>query len=492
MASSSLRPWRLLTVVLAACLVSPSAALTMPSSAAANDCNGVSFASSDAFTMNEDSQAVLPVFANDLCTDGVTGVTITVVSGPSHGAFKYWSFPNGVYYYPNQDYNGTDSFQYRFQSNEYPDYSTGTVTITIEPVNDAPSIFWAAASDCHYGISITVAEDSGPYSHDCYLGLSPGGGPDESSQTVGIVVTGYDASLFSVAPHFDATGLAFTPAPNANGKTSIAYFAKDNGGTANGGVDTSPTQYSASITITPVDDAPVAKADSYTLQAGTTQTAPAPGVLANDTDVDGPSLTAHLASLPSHGTLTLLSDGSFSYHPDAGFSGADSFTYTASDGTLSSTPAKVTLTVSATPTPAPTPTSHSGATPTPHSGATPTPHSGATPTPTPVPTPTPPAASDGVSASNDGQGTLGPGGSGSGGSVAPSDSASAASTDVFPAAAPTPDLSASVSSGPGTEPPWLAIIAIVLILVVGSNLVVYQLVRRGRPGKGPGGSGTGS
>jgi len=69
--------------------------------------------------------------------------------------------------------------------------------------------------------------------------------------------------------------------------------------------------------------------------------------VSNDTDADGDSLTAALVSGPSHGALSLKSDGSFVYTPTNRYNGADSFTYRASDGTSASNTATVTLTVSA-------------------------------------------------------------------------------------------------------------------------------------------------
>ena len=68
-------------------------------------------------------------------------------------------------------------------------------------------------------------------------------------------------------------------------------------------------------------------------------TVAASGVLDNDTDVDGNSLTAVAASNPSHGTLTLNANGSFTYMPNANYDGSDSFTYWANDGTVDSTTA---------------------------------------------------------------------------------------------------------------------------------------------------------
>src|SRR6266849_1103720 len=90
---------------------------------------------------------------------------------------------------------------------------------------------------------------------------------------------------------------------------------------------------------------PVANNDSYSVNANTTLSVPAPGVLANDTDQDGDPLTAVLVGSVSHGTLQLNANGSFSYTPSAAFSGTDSFTYKANDGKADSGVATVTITV---------------------------------------------------------------------------------------------------------------------------------------------------
>ena len=99
----------------------------------------------------------------------------------------------------------------------------------------------------------------------------------------------------------------------------------------------------------PVNQPPVANNDSYSIAAGTTLGVATPGVLVNDTDANGNSLKAVLTSTVAHGTLTLNTNGSFSYTPASGYSGADSFTYAASDGVADSAAATVSITV----TPAP-------------------------------------------------------------------------------------------------------------------------------------------
>src|SRR5207247_597176 len=71
----------------------------------------------------------------------------------------------------------------------------------------------------------------------------------------------------------------------------------------------------------------------------------AQGVLANDSDVDGDVLTPVLVSGPSHGSLTLNADGSFTYTPSANYNGTDSFAYKANDGSLDSNVATVTITI---------------------------------------------------------------------------------------------------------------------------------------------------
>ncbi|HEX5040879.1 MAG TPA: LamG-like jellyroll fold domain-containing protein [Candidatus Limnocylindria bacterium] len=95
------------------------------------------------------------------------------------------------------------------------------------------------------------------------------------------------------------------------------------------------------------NEAPVAVDDSYTTPESTPLTVAAPGVLANDTDADANALTAIKVSDPAHGSVSLAATGGFTYTPSAGYSGPDSFTYRANDGTVDSNTATVSLTVSA-------------------------------------------------------------------------------------------------------------------------------------------------
>ena len=90
---------------------------------------------------------------------------------------------------------------------------------------------------------------------------------------------------------------------------------------------------------------PSAAGDGYTTAANTTLTLPAPGVLGNDSDTDGDPLTAVLVAPPASGALSLQANGAFTYIPATNFSGTVSFTYRASDGSATSAPATVSITV---------------------------------------------------------------------------------------------------------------------------------------------------
>ena len=131
----------------------------------------------------------------------------------------------------------------------------------------------------------------------------------------------------------------YTPTTGYVGPDSFKYKASD--GTAQS------TAATVSITVTSSNAAPVATADSYSTAQNTALNVPAPGVLSNDTDANGDPLTAAKITNPGHGSVTLNADGSFTYTPTTGYTGPDSFTYKASDGTAQSAAATVSITVNA-------------------------------------------------------------------------------------------------------------------------------------------------
>lgn len=155
------------------------------------------------------------------------------------------------------------------------------------------------------------------------------------------------------------TFLRFAPSANVSGETSITFRAWDNrygvnGGTADlltvgaGGYTSFSTALEeASLTVGPVNDAPVVTDDVYTtLQDSTLIVGSVDGVLSNDVEIEGELLTAVLLETVAYGTLELSSDGAVVYTPEAGFSGQDQFRYLAQDASSLSAEGTVILWVS--------------------------------------------------------------------------------------------------------------------------------------------------
>jgi len=131
--------------------------------------------------------------------------------------------------------------------------------------------------------------------------------------------------------------VAISPAANQFGMTIITVTVSDaDGGSASDAF---------TLTVTAVNDLPVASDDSYGTGEDTALIVPAPGVLTNDTDADSEPLTAIWVSGPSHGTLVLSVNGSFTYTPSLDYDGPDSFTYKAKDSLVESNVATVAINV---------------------------------------------------------------------------------------------------------------------------------------------------
>ena len=130
---------------------------------------------------------------------------------------------------------------------------------------------------------------------------------------------------------------AYSPNPNFSGLDIFIYKACVGPICSSGAT--------VRITVVPVNDPPVAVNDVYGVNEDSTLNVAAPGVLGNDSDVDGDTLSAILVNSVSNGTLTLNTDGSFTYTPNPNYSGMDFFTYKANDGSVDSNEATVTITV---------------------------------------------------------------------------------------------------------------------------------------------------
>jgi gliding motility-associated-like protein len=236
----------------------------------------------------------------------------SILSQPAHGTLS-GTAPN-ITYTPNLNYNGGDSFTFRVNDGIYNSDLPGTVTINVQAVNDLPIA---------NNQSVTTSEDV--------------------AKAVTLTASDVDANALTyivITPpaHGSLTGtganLTYTPSLNYNGSDSFTFRAND--GTANSNTAT------VSITITPVNnDAPIANNQSVTVQ----EDVPKPIVLTG-TDPDGEAITFSIVTPPAHGTLS-GSGANVTYTPTLNYSGADSFTFRATDGTLISATATVSITITA-------------------------------------------------------------------------------------------------------------------------------------------------
>ena len=286
--------------------------------------SGIPVAVNDSYTVAQDGtlspDAAHGVLANDTQADGAA-LSAVKVSDPSHGSLTLNS-DGSFTYTPNAGYHGTDSFTYK-ANNGFFDSGPATVTITV----DAPPV---AVNDSY------TAPQSGTLSPDAAHGVLANDSQADGKSLSAVKVS--DPSHGSLTLNSDGS-FTYTPTAGYHGPDSFTYKAND-------GFQDSNT---ATVTIT-VDAVPVAVNDSYTVaQNGALSPDAAHGVLAKDTQADGNPLTAVKVSDPAHGSLTLNSDGSFTYTPTAGYHGPDSFTYKANDGFQDSNTATVTITVDAVP-----------------------------------------------------------------------------------------------------------------------------------------------
>ncbi|MFT3738012.1 MAG: Ig-like domain-containing protein [Breznakibacter sp.] len=275
------------------------------------------------------------VLINDHDADG-DALSAILVRDVAYGSLTLSANGSFVYIQDGDD-SDSDSFTYLVNDGVNNGNSV-TVTISITPVNDMPSFT--------KGPDQTVNEDAGAQTITNWATNLSTGAANESNQTLTFVVTNDYNTLFSAQPAIDASGtLTYTPALNAYGVATVSVLLKDDGGTANGGVDTYTVQ-TFSITVVPVNDSPVGEADEYDVAMGATlNVGVGEGVLANDADAEGNTLSSLLVSGPAHGTLAFNSDGSFTYTHDGSATYVDTFTYRATDGSSQSDAVTVTINV---------------------------------------------------------------------------------------------------------------------------------------------------
>ncbi len=270
--------------------------------------NNPPVADDQSVTTNEDTPVVVTLTGSD--SDG-DPLSFTLMSAPTNGALS-GTAPN-LSYQPNLNFNGADSFT--FQVNDgLVDSNIATVSITVTAVNDAP------VGDAQ---AVMTDEDT------ALAVVLTGSDVEGDALTYTVVGAPSNGTLSGVAPH-----LSYQPNPDFNGADSFTFQVND------GGLASNPA--TVSVTVTAVNDAPVALGDVASTQKNTSVSI---AVLANDTDVDGDPLGVTAVTQGINGTVSIdAGAGGVSYAPSAEFEGVDSFTYTMSDGVLTDS-ATVTVSV---------------------------------------------------------------------------------------------------------------------------------------------------
>ena len=272
----------------------------------------------DTLKINEDSGLVTTnVISNDTDLDG-DSLILTLISTALNGTASINVDNKSVDYTPDNNWNGTEVITYTVSDGSLTD-ATGTLTIKVIPLNDAP----VAVDD-----TATVFEDSGLSSVDIITN-------DINVDGDALTFTAVSSGTGTIAVNADNKSVDYTPTLNFNGTEEIIYTVSD--GILN---DTG----TFTITVTPVNDAPVAVEDLITINEDSPLTST--NVIANDTDVELDALTLTVATTSGTGTVAVNADNkSVDYTPAANFNGTEIITYTVSDGTDTDATGTFTVTV---------------------------------------------------------------------------------------------------------------------------------------------------
>ncbi|MEO6994211.1 MAG: tandem-95 repeat protein, partial [Lacunisphaera sp.] len=267
-------------------------------------------ANSQAVTTSEDLSTAITLSGSDVET-AAGALTYSMIFQPVHGSLT-GTAPNLVYT-PNANYAGSDSFSFKVNDGVF-DSSPATVSITVQAVNHAPvatgPFSLTTAEDTAAAIILTATDAEG------------------SPLTYSIITPPQHGAFSGTAP-----SLTYIPSANYNGTDRFTFKAND------GSLDSAPA--TVNITITPVNDIPVADSGTFTVTADDSSV-----VTITGSDVETPAelLVFRITSAPSHGSLSGTAPN-LVYTPISGYDGTDSFAFIVNDGTADSLTASVNIAV---------------------------------------------------------------------------------------------------------------------------------------------------
>jgi hypothetical protein len=274
-----------------------------------NPINDAPVARAQSLELDEDQAISITLSGTDVDNDPLK-LTYAISSGPSHGTLS-GTAPN-IIYTPDPDYNEGDEFFFTATDEGGLTSSPARITLNIMAVNDAP----VAAAD-----AVELDEDT-----SLAITLS-GMDVDGDALEYSIASSPSNGSLSGTPPN-----VIYTPDADFNGADSFKFVAND------GTVDSLAAE--VSITVRPVNDAPVATDNTVMLDEDKAQFA---DLIAFDVDDD--PMTYEIIDAPTNGVLSGTAPGLI-YTPNPDYYGSDTFAFTASDGFLTSNEATVTLLIS--------------------------------------------------------------------------------------------------------------------------------------------------
>lgn len=246
-------------------------------------------------------------------SDGTT-LTFTVVSQPGHGTIIVEDDTGSFTYTPAPNYSGDDSFSYT-AANSAGTSNQAIVTIHLSPVNDSP------VAD---SFSFSVNEDGN------YSGTLSATDIDGGNLVYSLAAQAQNGTA-TISPNGSFT---YTPGQDLFGPDSFTFTVSDGSSTSN--------TATVNIFINPVNKAPIASDSTFSVDQNTAYS----GQLIA-ADADGDALSFNLATGPEKGTIVINSNGSFTYTPHPGASGADLFTYVATDEMINSNAGTVNILIAA-------------------------------------------------------------------------------------------------------------------------------------------------
>jgi len=267
--------------------------------------NDLPTANPQSVTTNQDTTADIVLTGSDIESDPLT---YRIVASPSHG-FLIGDPPN-LKYRPNDGFFGDDSFTF-VANDRLLDSQPATVSIKVNKVNQSPFVSL---------ISVSTDEDI-----PTKITLT-GTDPNNDPLTFKIVSQPANGTLEGTSPDF-----LYTPKLNFNGNDSFTFIAND--GEADSNVGT------VSIIVKSVNSAPTPNTQSVSTDEDTPLK-----ITLTASDPENDKLTFKIANQPLNGTLN-GTPPIVTYTPNSESNGNDSFTFTANDGKLESSPAKVSITV---------------------------------------------------------------------------------------------------------------------------------------------------